>query len=264
MNKIDEQYSELVSAYLDGSITPEQEHQLHMLLKSGKIRLQDLQDYEQLYRQMEELPTAQPGEKLRNRFYHMLAEEKKRNTSSLWGKIRDWESFIPLRQVAAALGILLMGIVIGNWQTPIHDYRSQLNRLSDEVSQMRQMMMLNLLDNESATERLKAVNISTEMQSADDRVASALLKTLNNDPNVNVRLAAIEALLHHASNPRVREGMVDAIALQESPIVQAALADAMLILQEKRSIEEFQKLLDRNGLDRSVRDKLQTTITALS
>lgn len=264
MNKIDERYSELVSAYLDGSISTEQEQKLHELLKSGKIKLQDLQEYEQLYHQMKELPTAEPGEKLRKRFYHMLAEEKKRNTSSLWGSIRDWESLIPLRRVAAALVILLMGIVIGNWQTPIHDYRSQLDRLSTEVSQMRQMMMLNLLDNESATERLKAVNISTEIRSADDKVASALLKTLNNDPNVNVRLAAIEALLHHASNPRVREGMVDAIALQESPIVQAALADAMLILQEKRSVEEFQKLLDRNGLDRSVRDKLQTTITALS
>ena len=129
---------------------------------------------------------------------------------------------------------------------------------------MREVMMLSLLDNDSATERLKAVNISTDVKSADNRITEALLKTLNNDPNVNVRLAAIEALLHHASNPMAREGLVNAITVQESPIVQAALADAMLILQETKSIEEFRKLLDRNGLDQGVRDKLQTTITALS
>jgi uncharacterized membrane protein YheB (UPF0754 family) len=261
---IDEQYSNLVTAYLDGSISTEQEKQLHKLIDTGEIRREDLEKLEQLYSSMEHLPAPEPSEKMHNRFYQMLAEEQNRNRFSLSEKIRQFTASFQLRQLAAAIGILLVGMLVGNWQTPFHDYRHQLDRLSSEVSQMRQMMMLNLLDNDSATERLKAVNISTEMQSTDDRVAHALLKTLNNDPNVNVRLAAIEALLHHASNPEVREGLVDSIARQDSPIVQAALADAMLILQEKRSVEEFQKLLDRNGLDHTVRDKLKNTITALS
>lgn len=261
---IEEQYSKLVTAYLDGSITPEQEKQLHKLLDTGEIQLEELEELEQIYASMEHLPVPEPGERIRNRFYQMLAEEQNSKGSSLSETIRQFAASFQIRRVAAALGIFLVGMLVGNWQTPFQDYRHQLDRLSTEVSQMREVMMLSLLDNDSATERLKAVNISTDMQPADNQIAEALLKTLNNDPNVNVRLAAIEALLHHASNPLVREGMVSAITAQESPIVQAALADAMLILQEKRSIEEFKKLLESNGLDRNVRDKLQTTIAALS
>jgi len=261
---IDEQYSKLVTAYLDGSITPEQERQLHKLLNTGEIRMQELEELEQIYASMEHLPAPEPGEKMRNRFYQMLAEEQNQTTDSVSEKVKALLASFQIRRMAAALGIFLAGMLIGNWQTPFNDYRQQLDRLTAEVSQMREVMMLSLLDNDSATERLKAVNISTEVKSADNRITEALLKTLNNDPNVNVRLAAIEALLHHASNPLAREGLVNAITVQESPIVQAALADAMLILQEKKSVEEFRKLLDRNSLDRSIRDKLQTTITALS
>lgn len=261
---IDEQYSKLVTAYLDGSITPGQEKQLHKLLETGEIQLEELKELEQIYTSMEQLPAPEPDEKIRNRFYQMLAEEQKRNKISVSEKVKAFLASFQIRRMAAALGIFLAGVLIGNWQTPFQDYRRQLDQLSAEVSQMREVMMMNLLDNDSATERLKAVNISTEVKSADNRITEALLKTLNNDPNVNVRLAAIEALLHHASNPLAREGLVNAITIQESPIVQAALADAMLILQEKKSVEEFRKLLDRNGLDQSIRSKLQTTIAALS
>lgn len=261
---IDEQYSELVTTYLDRSITPEQEQRLYVLLDSGEIRQKDLQELEELYNKMENLSVPEPGERMRDRFYQMLAEEQREQRTPFTEWVYRFWSELKVRQMAAAMGIFLLGMLLGNWQTPFRDYRNQLNQLSDEISQMREVMTLSLLDNDSATERLKAVNISTDMQPADNRIAEALLKTLNNDPNVNVRLAAIEALLHHASNPLVREGLVSAITSQESPIVQAALADAMLTLQEKRSVEEFKKLLERNGLDRNVRDKLQTTIAALS
>lgn len=169
-----------------------------------------------------------------------------------------------MQRSALAITIFLIGMLAGNLFTPFQDYRQQMNRLSNEVSEMRKVMMLSLMDAQSPSERLKAVNISTDISAADDRVISALLKTLNNDPNVNVRLASIEALLRHADNPRAREGLVKAISKQKSPQIQVALADAMLALQETDSINELRRLLKQNELDSSVRDKLQNTIAALS
>ncbi len=68
-------------------------------------------------------------------------------------------------------------------------------------------------------------------------------------PNVNVRLTTLEALTHFARDPVVREGLIQSILQQESPLVQAALADVMLKLQEKRAIQPFKKLLQQKDLN---------------
>lgn len=265
---MDESYIKLITAYITGTINSEERSELNELIEQGEIDILDIKEMETLYQQMSTLPEAEPSKQMRERFYAALEREKEQLKPSLNQQIGQWfeqaRSVFQMRRYALALGVFVGGLIIGNLTTPFQDYRQQLDQLSSEVSQMREVMMLNLLDNESASERLKAVNISTEMQPADNKIAEALLKTLNRDPNVNVRLAAIEALVRHAANPLVREGLINAIADQESPIVQAALADAMLALQEKRAIDAFKKLLDQNGLDRGVRDKLQNTIAALS
>lgn len=267
---INEQYIDLVTAYIEGSINPEERSRLNELINLGEIDILDVKELEEIYRTIGTLPKPEPSEEMSNRFYRMLEQEKEKQYASSLSikKIQSWfeqlSAIAQPRRMAIACGIFIAGMLIGNWTTPFQDYRQQLNRLSGEVSQMREVMMLSMLDNDSVTERLKAVNVSMEMQPADNNVADALLKTLQNDPNINVRLAAVEALLHHASQPRVREGLVNAISTQESPIIQAALADAMLMLQEKRSIEKFKELLDQNDLDRNVRNKLQNTVTALS
>lgn len=271
---IDEKYIDLVTAYIEGSITSKNRARLNDLISSGEIDILDVKELETLYKTMGNLPKPEPSEEMSNRFYQMLEREKRKQSASVSDTISSkfqsvFDQLIQIvqpKRMAFALGIFIAGMLIGNWTTPFQDYRRQLNRLSGEVSQMRQVMMMTLLDNESVTERLKAVNISTELQpdDTDNKVAQALLKTLQNDPNVNVRLAAIEALLHRASNPLVREGLVSAISSQESPVIQAALADAMLLLQEKRAVDKFKELLEQNNLDRNLRDKLQNTVTVLS
>lgn len=269
---INEEHIELVTAYIQGSISTEQRSRLNELINSGEIDILDVKELEIIYQNMGSLPEPQPGKEMSRNFYRMLDHEKKKmkqiNFSGGVRTIQRWYAYLLTmvrpKQAAYALGIFIAGLLIGNWTTPFQDYRKQLDRLSGEVSEMREVMMLSLLDNDSVTERLKAVNVSMEIQHADNKVANALLKTLQNDSNINVRLAAIEALLPHASQPRVREGLVNAITAQESPIIQAALADAMLLLQEKDSIEKFKELLDQNNLERSLRDKIQNTVTALS
>jgi hypothetical protein len=46
--------------------------------------------------------------------------------------------------------------------------------------------------------------------------------------------------------------------------MQAALADVMLKLQEKRAIQSFKKLLQQKGLNEMVRSKIEQVITCLT
>lgn len=140
----------------------------------------------------------------------------------------------------------------------------QLEALTAQVHEMREIVMLSLLQNPAASERIKAVSYTSEIRHVDPNVAAALLATLNNDPNVNVRLTTLEALTHFARDPSIREGLVQSILQQHSPLVQAALADVMLQLQEKRAILPLKKLLQQKDLNGMVRTKLEKTIVGLT
>jgi hypothetical protein len=82
---------------------------------------------------------------------------------------------------------------------------------------MRQTMLLTMLEQPSATDRLKAVTYTDELDEVDDKVIDALLQTLNNDPNVNVRLVTVEALHKLASHPKVRQGLIQSITRRNLP-----------------------------------------------
>ncbi len=151
-------------------------------------------------------------------------------------------------KIAAAFILIIAGFAAGylvNRPTIAANYKQQVDSLSAQVHDMREIMMLSLLENPSASERIRAVGYTNEINNVNAKMIDALLATLNNDPNVNVRLMTLEALTHYASNPAVREGLVQSIVQQESPLVQSALADAMLKMQEKRAVQSFRKLLEQ-------------------
>ena len=140
----------------------------------------------------------------------------------------------------------------------------QVQALSEQLREMRQMMMLSLLQNPSASERMRAASYASESKTINPDILSALLTTLNNDPNVNVRLTTLDALTQYARNAAVREGLIQSILQQDSPLMQAALADVMLKLQEKRAVPSFKKLLQEKGLNDMVRSRIEQVITRLT
>lgn len=141
---------------------------------------------------------------------------------------------------------------------------NQVQALSEQLHEMRQMMMLSLLQNPSASQRMRAASYASESRTISPDILSALLTTLNNDPNVNVRLTTLDALTQYARNAAVREGLIQSILMQDSPLMQAALADVMLKLQEKRAIPSFKKLLQDKGLNDMVRSRIEQVITRLT
>ena len=228
----------------------------------------------QLWERMGTLPTPEPGPEMRTRFYAMLDSfelEEAATPKPVWERLAElfrklsWTVLAP--RLMYSLLLLSIGVSAGYWlqrpQKQAIAYQERIDTLSVQMQEMRQMMMLSLLENPSATERLRAVGFTKDIPDADSHVIDALLMTLNNDPNVNVRLVTLEALADLAHDARVREGLVQSLTRQESPLVQVALADVMVKLQEKRSLKPLRQLLRRPGTNDLVRGKLAQTIKAL-
>lgn len=141
------------------------------------------------------------------------------------------------------------------------DNRGTANKqLISELQNTRETLLLTLLEQPSATDRLKAVNLTDELASPDKQVIKALLATLNNDENVNVRLAAIEALFRYSNLPEVRKGLIDAIPNQDSPMVLLTLSKAMVLLQEKDSVEKLKQAVNSNQLEENAKNKISENI----
>lgn len=256
----------LIMDYLEDNWNEEKEAQLQHLISIGTLDLKELQAWKQLHQQTGELPYPLPSDQLSKKFYTMLDSWEMKSEKNLWQQVSQWFQQYPsvrLSHSIAGAAILILGITVGFWLSPTQRYETQIASLSGEIQQMRETMVLMLLDQPSATQRLKAVSISNDLTQADARVYNALLKTLNEDPHVNVRLAALEALLHYGSDPLVRQGLVQAIPQQESPQVQVALAEAMTILQETKAVDKFKTLLKQDDLNEVARQTIERSLQTL-
>lgn len=265
---MNEAIKQLVLKFNRGAASPEEEAQLEIYIEQGLVEVEELEELNRLGNHLEVLGYLQSKNALQHNFQNMMAAEKARLERSPGVMIRKFlqQRWIlsPVLQAAILIVVLGLGFILGYWLRPSQSADKQdLAIISNELNDVKEMMMLSLLENESTPDRLKAVKMSEELGDASVTVTDALLKTLNNDKSVNVRLAALESLYQYAENPNVREGLIRSIRNQNSPLVQMALAEVMASLQEKRSVEEFEKLLKSNKSPAEVKEKIKDSIQPL-
>jgi HEAT repeats/Putative zinc-finger len=225
-----------------------------------------------LWTMMGEIAKPIPSANIRTDFYMMLEDyketvaQKNNPLTIILVKFKQLWTVQPAYQLSYSIILVMFGLGIGYFISNTNSKQAsnqEIIALSSEVQEMKKMMMMSLLENPSASERMRAVSYSEEITEVNAQVIDALLMTLNNDENVNVRLMTLEALTKLSNNSIVREGLVQSITKQESPLVQSAIADVMVKLQEKKSIKPLQKLLKQDNLNEMVKDKIKQSINQL-
>lgn len=255
----------LIQKFQEGSLSTKENTMLEQFIESGEVQLDDLEGLNLLHQKLE-LETAEvPTQSMREVFYKNL--EKEKNTLSSGDETMNiasnWWSRIFTQKISWGLGLSLLfgGILLGNFMDS--GQSNQINDLAMQLQETEETMMSILLEKKSSTERLKAVHISQGMNDVSEQVINMLLKTLNRDPNVNVRLAAIETLSSYAEKPVVREGLIKSIQNQQAPMVLLALAELMVILEDERSVEEFQELMNSTEVPQEIQNELNEKIKML-
>lgn len=252
---------ELILKYNEGLADPVEVRNLEQLIEDGVVSLTDLKNLNLLDEHISIMNDPMPSMELDNRFYAMLNEEKKRAGKN-WLEIKLPSLNFLLTRLAFGIVLLFVGFASG-YLIDKPAGQGDVASLTQEVSDLKEMVMLSLLEKESATDRLKAVSLTSEMDKASKNVTHALIQTLNNDGNVNVRLAALDALRPYVGDSNVREAIIKSIANQKSPMVQLALAQLMVELQEKKSISELRKLLQEESTPKEVKERIEESIQVL-
>ena len=254
------EWQKLIERFNNGSATPEEIQQIEKAIETGELELSQISGFSTISNQLKSWDAGEPSMELSSRFYESLADAKRKETKKFVFHLPMWSELWP--RLAFGVVMLIIGFGIG-YLVPSPSSSNDVAQLHQQVSELKEMMMLSMLEKESATDRLKAVSLTNEMDQASKKVTSALLQTLNTDTNVNVRLAAIEALKPYVQDSGVREGLIQSIAKQESPLVQMSLAELMAAIQEKKSVTELKKLLQRDRMPSEVKKKISQSIDVL-
>ena len=260
-----EEFEILALDYLRGTLLENEKQEFEKLLENEDFDKQ-FEEFKEVWQMMEVIKVPEASQEMDNTFFSVLGseiEKQKKKKAPLKEYLNVFLGWLMKPQLAYGLLFLFL---VGGYFLKLQDdsASSSMSTVADsETEQVREKLILTLLEQNSANKRLEGVSEANKIGKVDDQVINALLRTLNNDPNVNVRLAAIESLTNYVDNPKVRQGLIQSIPNQESPIIQVTLANLMLALEEKKSIEPFKQLLEKPELDTMVKKKIEKTIKSI-
>lgn len=195
-----------------------------------------------------------PHERLRARFHAGLAAHEAAAAQPRRHRLLErWWPRQPAFQGAIAVCLLLAGVLLGQrWPSGVD---SEVAALREEV----RTVGLALLDHQSASERLLGVEWSRRT-ALTPPVVDALLERVRYDSNLSVRLAAVDALRTQLDRGEVSAGLAAALERPEPPLLQVALADALLASGDRSSVDAVRTVLMREELDPAVREYLETAL----
>lgn len=265
-----EQISELLPDYLQGSLSPDQ----HRTVEAHLEECADCSEEIAVWKKLSLLPVEQPSPMSRVRFEAMLqayqagrSNEPESNSPSK-KRASSWNFFhwlrSPLGAAAWSAALLVIGVFTGSRLAVPKPPSPEIAEMQKELNATKQLVVLSMLQQQSASARLEGVSYSTREQQIDPQVLSALLHTLRYDPSVDVRLAALDALSRHSAQPQVRSSVVNALQEQQSPLVQVALIDQLVEWHDREAKPHLEKLRQSQDLNPAVREHADWAISKLN
>lgn len=254
---------EKIIAYIDKELSPDEHKMVELQIAQSSEWQKAYTDLKFLLETMDKQVELEPSKQLSQNFYQFLQKEEIPVEESATQKNIGFSIWKSEWQIAAAVAILLIGVGFGTlWQ---HNklQQTELQQLREEMVVTQKMLVLSMLDQSSASSRIKALNISTEKTQMDPQILDAFMHTLMHDENVNVRMKAAEALAEQSNQKYAIAALIKALKTANSPELQITIIDILVELKAKDAVGEFHELLQQDTLMDLVKTKAAYGVDAL-
>jgi len=156
-------------------------------------------------------------------------------------------------KVAAVIAIALI-TYSGGYYFGSEKGRQQVVQLETALGQTKQQVLLASLQEYTGPQKIDAVYTISQSGQTGDALIDALVATMNSDKNVNVRLAAINALSGLLDkNTRVKSELIRSLTLQENPLLQISLIQVLTESGVKEAREEIESMVRSEKTDENVK-----------
>ena len=255
---------ELLIDYVDGNLTGELKEFVEKQLAKDEAVQQDYLRLQELSHLMHTSGQLEPDSTLRDGFLLAIEEELEnveKSHDKNKAKVIDWTLSW---KAAAAVTLLIISVFAGRWVWQRNAEHEELVALQKEMEATKSLVIASLQDKASASRRLKGVNAAYQVNDLDAEMIRVLIKTMNADENVNVRLAAVQALARFADRQGVTEALIRALEQQKEPLVQIALINLMVELGEQRATKKLQQIIEDEQTLEAVKDEAYMAVFKLS
>jgi anti-sigma factor RsiW len=228
-----------------------------------------------VWRGLEAMSEPEPSPAMRSRFLDTLhayqeGYQEAQRRQAYTTPTRSWLSRLwparPAWQLAFSFSLLVAGLLGGRYLFSARESGTpapELAQLRGQVEDLRQLVTLSMLQQESPSARLRGVTYSYQMTQPDQQVEQALLHAVNRDSNVNVRLSAVDALAKFGNSADVRRALADSLPMQNSPLVQIALIDLLVQFNDKDAVPALTALAADRQADDTVRQRAAAGVKKL-
>jgi hypothetical protein len=252
--KLNEMNSLMID-HIDGKLTGELGKYVERHIEKHPEALKEYNELKEVINLLDIDNELDVPEKGKSDFLTMLEEQK--GKASETGNIRkiNWLNKSTFYQVAAAVTLILVGYLGSLW---VDSFRqSNFQALENELNDMKELVIKTMMKQESASERIQGVLTVNELKEPDEEILNALITTMNYDDNVNVRMAALEALTNFADYELVKNAFIQALLNQDNPTIQIKLISILVNMEEKRAVDPIQKMIDDENISTFVKDEAQ-------
>lgn len=241
-------------AYVMHEVSDTERNLIEEHIESCDVCQLELKNSRLIIEALDEVKEEQPSLTIKHRFENALQEEikleKERSKVVRLETKHEWKSYL---RVAASVVILISGYFLGKMS----------NNEPEINSNKEQQALFTLLENQSASKRILAISKTTTYSVDDTRIIDALINKMFVDKNINVRLAAVEALTKFSSLEKVRNALLKALETDTEPSVQIELIQVLAEIQEKRALIPMKKLLDHEETPDYVKQELAYNMPTL-
>lgn len=258
-----EQFESLIIDYIDNKLNSVDKQKIEKELMSNPNAFKMYEELKELMKLMDRSARLEPSDKVKMNFHQMLNDEieSSKKVKTIW--------FQPtLYRVAAAVALLIVGAGIGFFINKQNDQRlaeiEAKMKLQQRQMEITREMLAKLNNDQSASQRMQGINVVYKMDKASDEIVDVLVKTMNEDPNSNVRLAALEALSRFINEEPVRNALVTSLSKQNDPVVQITLIQLLVKMKEKGVVKDLEKIVNDEQTIQAVKDEAYSGIMKLS
>lgn len=215
-----------------------------------------------LWQALDDLPREEPLPRMRRDFYRQLEAA---SIESPAARLRSWLGLSGNGGWVTAVACVVVGVTIGQiWNAPADTDPGRLAALEQNVALLNRELILDRLQDASASQRLRAVIDAAYLAGTDTEITRALLARATGDRVDSVRTAAIDALGPSVTEAGVGSELMRLLESAESPIVQLSLVDVVLRNGSPEQVEQLRQLAIREALHPDVSRHVNNSIGDIS
>lgn len=292
---------QIITDYLLGLLPEAERVVFEQRLSADPVLRKEVEELRRVWQALQNAE-AEPDVEMDTKFYRALQGEKMLENNVVAFKPNPWKSY--LRYAAAIAGIGLTFWVGRQTAPVQIEYRTmamqspqqlqeklpaesieqvvtsteltsfsktnnsnvmnEIASLRKEMKMTQELVILGLLKDHSASERLKGINYAAALNDPKPAVIQALINTLRDDESLNVRLSTIETLERFKPTDEVKKVLVSQLTQTSEPTEQTTLIETLVRMRVRESLPVFDKLQKDTNVDESVRALAKSSMNELT